>query len=340
MSKEKRRRHLDDDELPEQLNIEEFNQIDPNPFDCFPKRMLPIDLFHYKEEIDVLVPLLKAGNKFGAVERKEFRALAEQGCLFFSRNQQTEYVQCLAGSLDIAVDDPNLSAFDVANIFADQLVLLQEELYANPRSDQLELLFSGLELLAVFLGVDRENAGHLIANVHHNRTRQRQRTNAAFTALALHIWLNGSKVAVDTLAHTALAFFLYDIGMTKVSRLVTDKSQTLKPDEMRRMREHPRWGVEIITRMGLSDPAMKEPALQHHERVDGSGYPAGLRGVDIGDFGRIMAVADSYVAMITDRPHSPGCDPVGAAAELLKMDRAYDAKVCKALVSYLQKIHC
>ncbi len=338
MSGSTNNKHLDDDELPELLNIEEFNQIDPEQFDCFPKRSLPLDLFHYKEEINVLVPLYRRGNDLKAIERKEYRELSGRGRLFFSRNQHREYVQCLTGSLAVAVEDPNLFPEDVAHIFAEELVMQQETLYSSPRSDQLELLFAGLELLAVFLGVHRDNVRHLVQTVHTNRTRQRQQTNAAFMALALHLRLRGDKVAMDELPFTCLAFFLYDIGMTKISRLVLEKAQQLSADEKRRMREHPRWGMEIIDRLGLDRPGMKEPALQHHERIDGSGYPTGLRGVEIGDLGRVMAVADSYVAMITDRPHSPGIDPVEAAAGLLKMDKAYDVKACRALVQCLQEI--
>lgn len=338
MSEDQRNIIIDDDELPEQLNIEEFNQIDPGPFDCFPRRSLPLSLFHYKEEIDVLVPLYKGGNELKATDRKEYRALAERGRLFFSRKQQKEYVQCLAGSLDVAMEDPNLSPRDVATIFADELVLQQEELYSNPRPDQMELLFSGLELLAVYLGVDRNNARNLVDVVHENRTRQRQQANAAFMALALHMGLVDNKITVDDLPFTILAFFLYDIGMNKISRLVLDKPGQLTPDEQRRMKQHPGWGVEIIGKLGLARDEIKEPASQHHERVDGSGYPLGLRGIEIGDLGRVMAVADSYVAMITDRPHQPGKDPVDAAAELVAMEKAYDQKVCRILVKYLQEI--
>ncbi|WP_187170507.1 HD-GYP domain-containing protein [Salidesulfovibrio onnuriiensis] len=340
MAKDTPTRHLDDDELPEQLNIEEFNQVDPGPLECFPKRALPLDLFHYKEEINVLVPLYKAGRELKATERKEFRELSRRGRLFFSRNQQKEYVECLEGNLEVAMDDPNLSAGDVAHIFAEALVLQQEELYANPKADLMELLFSGLELLSVFLGVDRNNARHLVENVHRNRTRQRLHSNAAFMALALYIRVNDNRVVVDSMPFTALAFFLYDIGMNKISRLVSDKPGQLSPDEMRRMKEHPRWGMDIIDRLGLHRSDVKEPALQHHERVDGSGYPTGLRGVEIGDLGRVMAVADSYVSMITDRPDLPGKDPVEAAAELVGRDKAFDTKVCRILVQYLQEIRC
>lgn len=325
----------DDQEL---LNIEEYNQIDPEPFDCFPKRVLPLDLFEFKEDINILVPLLPAGKKFGNVERKKFRGMAEAGTLFFSRNQQDEYMQCLRGNLSIAVDDPNLDAGDVAEMFAEEFVLLQDELFANPQKDQLEMLAMALDMLSVFLCVDRRHAEHFVITVHRHRTRQRQRTNAAFIAISLFVQMQEGKVVVDTLGQQALGFFLYDIGMSKVSRLLTDKAQQLRPDEKRRVREHPHWGRELVNRLGLTTPEVEEPIMQHHERLNGSGYPKGLKGEEIGLLGRIMAVADSYVAMITDRPHSPGRDPVEAAAELLKMDKAYDAAVCSSLVKYLQGI--
>ncbi len=324
----------------EELSIEEFNQIDPESFDCFPRRKLPLDLFHFKEEINVLVPLYRAGNPFSEALRKEARQLSEAGQLFFSRNQQTRYVQCLSSSLDVAVDDPNLSAQDVADIFAEQLVTLQEEFFGNPLPDVLEMIGWALDLLAVFLKVDSRNAAYLAASAHRNRTRQRQRVNAGLVAVALYCRSGDydADTSADELSRVALGFFLYDLGMSKVSRLVTDKAQQLHPDEKRRMQEHTRQGVEIANRLGLTGPEVEEPILQHHERLDGSGYPNKLRGEAVGLLGRIMGVADSYMAMITDRPHCPGRDPAEAAAELIRLEQAYDCSISRELVTFLKNI--
>lgn len=322
----------------DEINIEEYNQVDPESFDCFPRRELPLDLYQYKEEINVLVPLYRGGTPFSERLRREARALSEAGQLFFCRNQQARYVDCLSSSLDVAVEDPNLSSSDVADIFAEQLVALVDELFANPSPDVLEMLGWALDLLAVFVGVDSRNAAHLAATAHRHRTRQRQRVNASLVAVALYCLAHDHAVAVDDLSRIALGFFLYDLGMSKVSRLLTDKTQQLRPDEKRRMQEHSRQGVEIANRLGLTGPEIEEPIMQHHERLDGSGYPGKLKGEAIGELGRIMAVADSYMAMITDRPHCPGRDPAEAAAELIRKDRAYDSDVSRGLVSFLKDV--
>jgi HD-GYP domain-containing protein (c-di-GMP phosphodiesterase class II) len=73
--------------------------------------------------------------------------------------------------------------------------------------------------------------------------------------------------------------------------------------------------------------------LYHHERLDGSGYPEGLTGEQIPLPARILAVADSYVAMISDRPHRPKMTPIAALNELRAgAGTAYDPRVVREFI--------
>jgi len=111
------------------------------------------------------------------------------------------------------------------------------------------------------------------------------------------------------------AAFVCDIGRLGVSNAIWDKPAGLTRPELERVRLHP-----YLTERMLSFSAGLAPlgaiAAQHHERLDGSGYPRGLSGEAISTAGRILAAADSYHALTQARPHRPPRSAADAAAEL------------------------
>lgn len=117
---------------------------------------------------------------------------------------------------------------------------------------------------------------------------------------------------VVTLRRAAL---VHDFGRLGVSNGIWDKKGPLTPAEFERVRLHP----YLTERMLAFSPALAPLgaiAVQHHERLDGSGYPRGLSGEAISPAGRILGAADAYHAMTELRPHRPARTPAEAAAEL------------------------
>lgn len=330
--------YLDRDEIPEDLNVEEFNQIGPAVLRAQPRGPMPLNLYRYRKKLNSLVSIYAAGAPMPADHLDHLVHLADQGRLFFSRNDQEIYARCAGSDPDAALDDPNLTPEDLAGILVSEIARRQKELFEHAMVPQLERLVQVVDSLAVYVGVDYDNIDHLVSVSHRNRDRERQRVNAGVIALVIYLQLNRDKVVIENLAPVSLGFFLYDIGMSRVSRLMTEKTSQLSATERRKLKEHPRDGLRILEKLGLDSEEVLEPCQQHHERIDGSGYPGQLKGKEIGLYGRIAAVADSFCAMITDRPHSARRNTVEAAVELLKMDRAYDHRVCRALVQYLQGI--
>jgi putative nucleotidyltransferase with HDIG domain len=95
---------------------------------------------------------------------------------------------------------------------------------------------------------------------------------------------------------------LHDIGKIGIPDAILLKKGKLDIDENELMREHPRTGVSIMSQVKLLDP-MRPAILEHHERLDGSGYPAKLVDKQISWMGRIVAVADVFDAMTSNRPY-------------------------------------
>jgi len=107
---------------------------------------------------------------------------------------------------------------------------------------------------------------------------------------------------------------LHDLGKIGIGDAILFKPGPLDDAEWREMKRHPEVGARILEHAGLRDLALW--VGQHHERVDGRGYPFGILGEEITLEARILAVADAYEAMIADRPYRVGMPASEARAEL------------------------
>jgi diguanylate cyclase (GGDEF)-like protein/putative nucleotidyltransferase with HDIG domain len=127
---------------------------------------------------------------------------------------------------------------------------------------------------------------------------------------------------------------LHDIGKLALPDAVLNKPGPLDNDEVQLVRTHPVLGAELVRAWG--EPAAARFVLEHHERMDGTGYPAGLRGDEITLEGRILHAVDAFTAMTSDRPYRAASTTEEAIAELRAMSGTqFDADVARALEQVL-----
>ncbi len=107
----------------------------------------------------------------------------------------------------------------------------------------------------------------------------------------------------DDQRRLARAALLHDVGKAFIPVAILDKPGELTEAEMVEMREHPRRGFEALARQGGFPPEMLDVVLHHHEFLDGSGYPDGLRGKQISDIVRLTTMVDIYAAMVEKRTY-------------------------------------
>ncbi|MBE0617581.1 MAG: HD-GYP domain-containing protein [Proteobacteria bacterium] len=118
------------------------------------------------------------------------------------------------------------------------------------------------------------------------------------------------------LLHLGLGAVLHDLGKVRVPEALLQKPGALTPEEFAVIKTHAAHGAQMILAAPSLPDAAAAVALNHHERQDGSGYPRGLRGIRIGKFGLISALADVYDAMTTNRPYREGTPPHVALREI------------------------
>ncbi|MDF2938958.1 MAG: hypothetical protein K0Q90_4331 [Paenibacillaceae bacterium] len=108
----------------------------------------------------------------------------------------------------------------------------------------------------------------------------------------------------EELALLSTAAILYDIGSVQLPSSLINKSARFDTHDYAIMKQHTVLGHELLIKSGV-DPRIAAVALEHHEREDGSGYPKALKGEQIGRLSKIIALADVYMALTSDRPHRP-----------------------------------
>lgn len=131
--------------------------------------------------------------------------------------------------------------------------------------------------------------------------------NVGVLSIVLGVALEMNQSALYKLGLGAL---LHDIGKVFIDTKIIDKEGPLTPDEFAEVKKHPGLGYDYLRKVNFGFPASSlNCVFQHHERVDGSGYPKGLVGKQISRFSRIVSVADVYDAMTSDRPYRTAMMP-------------------------------
>lgn len=115
----------------------------------------------------------------------------------------------------------------------------------------------------------------------------------------------------ELVVHAGLGALLHDLGKTLIPKNLLNKSSKLTAEERLLVESHPLKGVSLCTQVKLDQVAING-ILFHHERPDGRGYPAGLKGDDIPMGVRATTIADTYDALVSARPYSPAQSPFEA----------------------------
>lgn len=161
----------------------------------------------------------------------------------------------------------------------------------------------------------------------HDATVYQHSLSVAGCAAAFATELGFSRADKHLLAKAAL---LHDVGKSRIPLSILNKPGPLTPDEMAVMQTHAAIGGDLLAATGGYDAAVVAVARQHHERLDGSGYPDGLVGGAIGDLSRLVAICDVHSAMTERRVYRPPMSGAKARAIMNGMAGQLDADLLRA----------
>jgi putative nucleotidyltransferase with HDIG domain len=130
---------------------------------------------------------------------------------------------------------------------------------------------------------------------------------------------------------------LHDIGKVQIDLSVLNKPGKFDNSDWVEMKKHPEVGYEIVKEIVFLKNSAKA-ILYHHERIDGKGYPYGIKGDKIPLFAKILTVADAYDAMTSDRPYRPALTQKKAIRELeMYADKSFDRKISNIMIEIIKE---
>jgi diguanylate cyclase (GGDEF)-like protein/putative nucleotidyltransferase with HDIG domain len=228
-----------------------------------------------------------------------------------------------AGSLLRAADE---ALYAAKRNGRDRSVLHSDALRDVQRVDGTPRDVAGERFVAVVLDLAEAVDLRFSGSARHSETVGRY---AAMMALELGL-------AQARIERVRLAGMLHDVGKVGVPDSILSKPARLSDAEFAVIKRHPELGAQILEHPGLAD--VRAWVGAHHERPDGCGYPRGLSGEQIPVEARILAVADAYEAMTSDRAYRASIGPAAAREELRRCAGSqFDARVVQALLTVLDR---
>lgn len=322
-------------EVPNALN-EEYYQIGLDILGSFNKYRPPLNIFCFREDVAHIRPYYKVGERLTNEKIDELHKLTDEGMIFVSRDDHPIYVEHISYQLDLVLVDRNLKEKEIADIFTQALTRRMAEFIEQPVGAVAKKLWTDLMVLTEYLYEDINRSRALVRRMHTEHSLENHSVNCGFLGLALVGKIKGKSfqeaIPRRKFDRLAVGLFLHDIGMSKVAKFVREKTVPLTIEERTKVNNHTKAGLEMITRLDLKYSEVEQCVTQHHERINGSGYP--LKSIQQDFTGRLCAVVDSYCAMITKRPNAPAKTMLQAAMEMSK-GGLYDMEIVKALQAYL-----
>jgi len=313
---------------------EEYYQISEEILSSFPKFHPPVDLFRFNEEALTLVPLIRKSQRLTNEQVEEVRALCHAGGLFVARSDHPIYSEHMVKQLDLVLQDSNLKEGEITDICARALIMRYEAFAEQPVRPVFDPLYKDIMVFTEILWQDR----HRIKSFMRRLSREYSLGKHAFNSLVVGVWLllrimEGGELRRRDLDRAALAFFLQNIGMAKLPAFILNKTGSLKTEELDKVVLHPILSHKIMQKLDLAFDELAQASMEHHERLDGTGYPQKSKAQQISRIGRIAAIADSFGAMITKRPFADAKGPSQAAQELAGDAKRYDGQMTGYLVA-------
>ncbi len=134
----------------------------------------------------------------------------------------------------------------------------------------------------------------------------------------------------------AAGALLHDVGMLRVPKEIVQKTESLTGSELQQIKTHPVHSYRVISKEIRMPEEVGQTALQHQERWDGLGYPKGLKGKEITVFARIVAVADAFEAMVSERPYRDSMNGYAAMRAIMSDNgRRFDPEILKVFIKAL-----
>ena len=292
-----------------------FMKINP---ELLPRnRSLPFGLYVQSSEAG-RVMLTEPGQAMDdALTRKLIRARVE---VFILRQDGDHYRALLEERVKTALQSDEIEDGQAAGLAYELSVYAMDEVCREPTPENMAQAGRDIQFTSDLI-MERDQL--LISLLEMTATEPGYHTHACNVATFALGLIKGLIDRGQKHNHTvlAVAFLFHDLGQVITLSELSSQQEPLTPGQRQELLKHPAAGAEMLREAEMLTPEAEICCMQHHERLDGSGYPLGLKGDQIHLYGRIIAIADVFDALTSDRPFRNRHTPV-EAVEMMRRDMA------------------
>ncbi len=265
-----------------------------------------------------------------APARLDQKILAIENELLIKKSDMPRYKNYLASLREA---DARVDSTVKAIVIKENSKMVLKSLLEDPRSGEkikeIEVLVKDM----IDIIIDKRNAIYdLISLKNYDYYTYTHSVNVSVLSIGLGTEIGLRREKIEELG---MGGMLHDIGKSAIPLTVLNKPGKLTDDEYLTMKKHVVEGTKILKcHKGITEVSF-HAAAQHHERLTGTGYPAGLSGKAISLFGRITAIADVYDAMTTQRCYQPAYTPFYALSAMTRQKEHFDPDLLTIFIKML-----
>lgn len=330
--------------------ISDIEQIPPDIFDQATKNFRTVPLTRFipdstlltdlnlllvtrdRREV-VMVAAVKAGQR---LEADRLHGLLDGGVSegFISLDQIPLWLQYLNQQCRHLIDDPHSSSQTKAQVLYDNASQIVQVALEDPRlGENVPRGREYVDTVMTFLEQNQDGVSYLADVLVIDYTLYSHSVNVTLLAVGFWHWLGLDSEIVKTLGTGAL---FHDIGKRNIPPEILLKNGRLDEREWQIMKSHPEEGYHLLAGVPSMPAAALDMVRQHHENLDGSGYPAGLAGQALGLPSRCIRIIDAYDAITSKRCYKEASSPFDAIKVMSReMTAQVDPALFKKFVSFL-----
>ncbi|MGH8014644.1 MAG: HD-GYP domain-containing protein [Candidatus Zixiibacteriota bacterium] len=254
--------------------------------------------------------------------------------LFIVAENRDKYQKYIEKNLGSILEDPAVQGIRKAQVLYETSTNLVKDVLSNPTyGENIERSISLVTNTVQYILKGRESFLNMLRTASFDYYLYTHSVNVCTFSIALARQLGHTKDGF--LNELGLGALLHDVGKSKISERILYKKTALNKIEFEIMKKHPQWGVDILSQSNVIPQAAYYPVRQHHERGDRSGYPDKLSLEEMHIYSRIVAIADCFDAMTTERVYQKAIPTYPALKLMLSMKKAFDDDCLKSFVKLM-----
>ena len=317
----------------DQMAEESFCSISSDIFKFLPKSGLPFCLYRMNPQTGNFSAATTPGKTIISTDKKRIFKECGKDLIFIKSCDIADCRPYFCANLETVISDMahSISDEDMALILFEALKDACNKIFKDSLKKNFHYFHSTLLAAGELIHANPNIIWHMIPHL----DKQHSLTNKSISngIIGAGICLHGreGKQDLDSFIESLVALFLCDVGMSCLPDFVLGKEFSLSIDEQKRIRNHPISSVEILSMTKSLTKTSLRAILEHHERMDGSGYPRGVTSEKISWLGKLCGAVDSFVAMTMIRPGKKCMTTVDALKALYKESYLYDPNIIYAL---------